>query len=163
MWHAMEHFHPPVFVKDNEEGIKRVEKDNPAYAFFMESSTILYATKTHCQLEAVGPKLDEKSYGIGMPLNSQYRDQINKAILKLHEDFTIKKIHEKWWNKEVDDGELPKCIDEKPEGATDLPHIYGIFVVLAVGMVLSFIAGIIEFLWNVRKISITEKVQRNIL
>lgn len=69
MYAAMEHFEPNVFLKDNEEGIERVKKDNGAFAYFMESSTINYITQKECDLMAVGPKLDEKSYGIGMPLS----------------------------------------------------------------------------------------------
>lgn len=87
--------------------------------------------------------------------------------MALHEDHTIKSLRNKWWkekNVPVDiDGVKRNCTKVEDDDTTDVAHIYGIFVVLAVGMVLSLIAGIIEFLWNVRKISIEQKVQRNIL
>lgn len=69
MWHAMEHFGPTVFLKTNQDGIDRVVKDNPGFAFFMESSSIEYFTHHNCNLTRVGPKLDEKSYGFGFPLS----------------------------------------------------------------------------------------------
>lgn len=69
MWHAMEHFKPSVFLKDNDEGIEHVRRENPGFAFFMESSTIAYETHEHCDLMALGEKLDEKAYGLGMPLS----------------------------------------------------------------------------------------------
>lgn len=98
-------------------------------------------------------------------LDSPYRDEINKAILKLHEDQFIKKHYKHWWKRPIylDDGSLQDCTLKEPDKSTDIYHIYGIFVVLLVGMVLSFIIAAIEFLWNVRKISIEEKVQSNIL
>lgn len=49
---------------DNEEGVKRVEKEN--YAFLMESTTIEYVVERHCTLAQVGSLLDDKGYGIAM-------------------------------------------------------------------------------------------------
>lgn len=40
----------------------------------------------------------------------------------------------------------------------DLGHVGGVFVVLAAGVSLAVIISIFEFLWNVKKIAVAEKV-----
>lgn len=64
----MESTKPSVFAKDNNEGKNRVLREKN-YAFFMESSTIEYLVERHCELTQVGGLLDNKGYGIAMPLS----------------------------------------------------------------------------------------------
>lgn len=65
----MESERPSVFVKDNDEGKKRVLRDDGIYAFLMESTAIEYVTARECELTQVGGKLDSKGYGIAMPVS----------------------------------------------------------------------------------------------
>lgn len=39
-----------------------------------------------------------------------------------------------------------------------MDNVGGVFLVLGAGLVISIIVGIIDFLWNIRQISIDEKV-----
>lgn len=64
----MESTKPSVFTKDNTEGSARVLREKQ-YAFFMESSTIEYIVERNCTLTQVGGLLDNKAYGIAMPLS----------------------------------------------------------------------------------------------
>lgn len=53
--------------------------------------------------------------------------------------------------------------DEGVHGDSDTPelgmdNVGGVFLVLAAGLVLAIFIGILEFLWNVRKVSIDLKV-----
>lgn len=64
----MESTKPSVFAKSNDEGRDRVLRDKN-YAFFMESSTIEYLVERYCELNQVGGLLDNKGYGIAMPLS----------------------------------------------------------------------------------------------
>lgn len=105
--------------------------------------------------------------GINVPLDSPYRDEINTAILKLKEERVIKNIRDKWWIKEntpIIDGVPTNCTEDKVdnEGTLDWSHVYGIYYILLYGILFSILVGITEFLWNIRKISIEQKVQRNI-
>jgi len=68
----MEAAKPSVFTSNNDEGKSRVLRDKQ-YAFFMESSTIEYIVERNCELAQVGGLLDNKGYGIAMPL-SEYDD-----------------------------------------------------------------------------------------
>lgn len=65
----MQHFEPSVFMEDVEKGIARVKRDKPAFAFFMESVSIEYYIRKDCDLTKIGEKLDEKEYGIAMPMS----------------------------------------------------------------------------------------------
>jgi hypothetical protein len=46
MWKYMESAQPAVFVKNYEQGIKRVKKGN--YAFLMESTVLDYVVQVGC-------------------------------------------------------------------------------------------------------------------
>lgn len=48
--------------------------------------------------------------------------------------------------------------DEIEENALAVDQVGGVFVVLVVGMAFSFILSILEFLWNIRKVAVIEKV-----
>lgn len=67
MWAAIESARPPVFVKNNDEGVDRVRKSKRGYAFMMESTTIEYYMARYCDLMQIGGLLDSKGYGIAMP------------------------------------------------------------------------------------------------
>lgn len=68
MWATMESTKPSVFTKDNNDGRNRVLREKQ-YAFFMESATIEYMAERNCTLTQVGGLLDNKAYGIAMPLS----------------------------------------------------------------------------------------------
>lgn len=53
--------------------------------------------------------------------------------------------------------------DAGKEGAGDTPelgmdNVGGVFLVLACGLGISILIGILEFMWNVSKVSVAEKV-----
>ena len=58
MWDYMEHKRPSVFVKNYEEGVKRVRRGN--YAFLMESTMLDYVVQRDCNLTQIGGLLDSK-------------------------------------------------------------------------------------------------------
>lgn len=94
--------------------------------------------------------------------DSPFRDDINQAILMLKEDRTVQHLKEKWWitkNVPIIDGVPTNCTNEKEHSdELDIPHILGVFIVLLIGIGLAILIGISEFLWNVRKVSISQKV-----
>lgn len=100
--------------------------------------------------------------------DSPYRDDINEAILLLKEDRTVQHLKEKWWitnNIRIGaDGEPVNCTKEKeinvdtPE--LDMGNVVGIFIVLAAGFGIGLFIGILHFLWHVRKVSISQKVNQ---
>lgn len=84
----------------------------------------------------------------------------------LKEDRTVQRLREEWWIKRNTriglDGQTVNCTKEKeinvdtPE--LDMGNVGGIFIVLAGGIAVAILIGVLEFLWNVRKVSISQKV-----
>ncbi|XP_014272498.1 glutamate receptor ionotropic, kainate 2 isoform X2 [Halyomorpha halys] len=156
IWSQMESAHPSVFTSDNDEGVERVLRGNRAYAFFMESTTIEYQKEKHCSLMQVGGLLDSKGYGIAMPFNSPYRIAISGSVLKMQESGKLQQLKDKWWKNQKD-----KCPEEdksKDSSELSIAHVGGVFLVLLVGCVVAFFMSILEFLWNVRKVAVEEKI-----
>ncbi|CAH1400966.1 unnamed protein product [Nezara viridula] len=156
IWSQMESAHPSVFTSDNDEGVERVLRGNRGYAFFMESTTIEYQKEKHCSLMQVGGLLDSKGYGIAMPFNSPYRIAISGSVLKMQESGRLQQLKDKWWKNQKD-----KCPEEdksKDSSELSIAHVGGVFLVLLVGCVVAFFVSILEFLWNVRKVAVTEKL-----
>ncbi|XP_034829302.1 glutamate receptor ionotropic, kainate 2-like isoform X1 [Maniola hyperantus] len=152
---------PAVFVKSNDEGVKRVQSGKSKYAFFMESTVIEYELRKNCDLKKIGGELDSKDYGIAMPANSPFRTHINKAILELKEAASLDKIKKKWWE---DKNKAEKqCEDETvdkndQEGDLEMKNLIGAFVALIVGLVFCLFITAIEFTNEVRNIVVREQV-----
>ena len=68
----MESAKPSVYTKGNQEGMDRVMKEDGAYAFFMEEAALKYYMARNCDLTQIGGLLDNKGYGIGLPLGTSY-------------------------------------------------------------------------------------------
>lgn len=87
---------------------------------------------------------------------------MNAAILKLKEDGGLKALREKWWEPKEDENGVPyNCdADKKAEGtkSMDISNVGGVFIVLIIGVFVSFFLGVLEFLWAVRQTSIECKV-----
>lgn len=82
----------------------------------------------------------------------------------MQEEGKLHKLKEKWW---VENNEgAGKCETESTGGASELEmgmdSVGGVFLVLTAGLFVSIIVGIIDFLWNLRQISIDEKVCPNL-
>ncbi|XP_049872660.1 glutamate receptor ionotropic, kainate 2-like isoform X2 [Pectinophora gossypiella] len=162
MWAAMESARPPVFVKNNDEGVERVRKGKRQYAFIMESTAIEYQLERHCDLVQVGGLLDSKGYGIAMPFSSSYRTAVDNAVLKLAESGKLMELKNRWWKAPEDEAE--KCVAEVAgeEGATaaelGVSNVGGVFVVLGIGCGMAAGMGALEFLWHIREVAVEQKM-----
>lgn len=87
----------------------------------------------------------------------------------LKENRAVQHMKERWWiekNFQVINGEQVNCAKENEQSSLDTPdldieHILGAYLVLIIGIGLGLFIGVCEFLWNVRKVSIAQKVIRN--
>nr|AWT23321.1 IR14 [Hycleus phaleratus] len=159
MWVSMESADPSVFEKSNDDGVKRVLSSRGAYAFLMESSTIEYEMARHCELVQVGHWLDTKGYGIAMPTNAPYRTGLNQAILELQEIGKLQELKQRWWEEKNRNSDDCKVVEESGDETAELglDHVGGVFLVLACGIGVALVIAILEFLWNVRKVAITQR------
>ncbi|OXU30659.1 hypothetical protein TSAR_007303 [Trichomalopsis sarcophagae] len=110
--------------------------------FFLTPATIM-----HIPLQAPRRECD-----------SPYRTMISTAILHLQEKGELQQLKQKWW-KEMGGGKCNEETDE-PTNSNELgmSHVAGVFIVLSFGCVISILIAIIEFVWNIRKIVIEEKI-----
>lgn len=161
MWTAMSDAKPSVFTESNDEGVERVRTGKRGFAFLMESTSIEYTIQKYCGLTQVGGLLDSKGYGIAMPLNSPYRTAVSGAVLKLQESGELGQLKEHWWKKVESD---PSCtVNRGSSGGADadalkMSNVGGVFLVLMCGCGVSFLIALCEFIWNVRKVAVEEKV-----
>lgn len=139
-----------LLLPDNPKGIEKVTRGGGDFAFFMESTTIEYLTSRRCELRQVGGQLDTKSYGVALPQGSPLRAHISSAIIKLNEQGTIARLKAKWWEKERGGG---ACLDRGESGSGNVSELNlqsfgGIFIVLAVGLVIGILVAILEKCWS---------------
>ena len=79
----------------------------------------------------------------------------------MQEEGKLFSLKNKWW-KEMYKGE--SCEDDNEvntdESSSELgiENVGGVFLVLTVGILLSFLISLVEFLWNVHRISVDELV-----
>lgn len=81
-------------------------------------------------------------------------------MLKLQEEGKLAALKNRWW-VELNPG-AGEC-DDDGDGGSDTPelgldNVGGVFLVLGGGVLLGILVGIIDFLWNIRQISIDESV-----
>ncbi|XP_012061140.1 PREDICTED: glutamate receptor ionotropic, kainate 2-like [Atta cephalotes] len=157
MWDTMVNSKPSVFTSSYKEGIDRVIHGKRKYAFIMESGSSEYHIDRKCNLIKIGSMIESREYGIAMPRNSPYRTHINHAILKLRERGLLHKLKIKWWQERG--GGLCKK-DEINANTYELgmAGLGGVFFVLICGCSASFFIAICEFLWNIPKVAVTEKI-----
>ncbi|XP_025161126.1 glutamate receptor ionotropic, kainate 2 isoform X2 [Harpegnathos saltator] len=149
MWRFMESRTSSVFVQTYEEGVKRVLEGD--YAFLMESTMLDYAVQRDCNLTQIGGLLDSKGYGIATPKGSPWRDKISLAILELQEKGVIQILYDKWWKNTGDVCNRDDKNKESKANALGVENIGGVFVVLLCGLVLAILVAILEFCWNSKK------------
>lgn len=141
---------PRMFAANNEEGKARVLKGN--YAYFMESRGIEHTVERICNVTQIGGLLDNKGYGIATRKNSPIRHDLSRGILKLQEMGTLHILYERWWKQRRGGG---SCQDSKSGGASPmaLANVGGVFVVLVVGSLFSFLLALLELFYATRKVS----------
>ncbi|CAF2721364.1 unnamed protein product [Rotaria sp. Silwood2] len=163
MWNYILGNQATVTVSSSTEGINKVLAGG--YAFLIESTTSEYNIMRNCELTSIGGLLDSKGYGFGVPQNSPYRDILSDTILKLQDAGVIQKYYNKWWkeaaNLNCDEEDKRKEI----ASALGFANIGGVFVILAVGLVLSMIVAAVEFHVKIShrnkgKVSIREELGR---
>ncbi|KAI1707457.1 ligand-gated ion channel domain-containing protein [Ditylenchus destructor] len=146
MWKLMES-QPGLFVKSSKEGIERVKTSD--YAYLMESSMLEYAIERDCELIQIGGLLDQKGYAFGLPKGSPFRKPISTTILRLQEKTVLTELKEKWWKRERGGG---VCSDKKlTQSEFGARSVGGIFLILAVGIVISIAIAVVELVMETRK------------
>ncbi|XP_036340742.1 glutamate receptor ionotropic, kainate 2-like [Rhagoletis pomonella] len=154
-WNQMISFTPSAFTSSNKEGVDRVRKGEGSYAFLMETTSMSYNIERSCDLKQVGGQIGEKHYALAVPLGAEYRSNLSVSLLQLSEKGELFNLKRRWWTPrnnfscvkyiEVDGDEL------------SIIELGGVFLVLGAGVLVSFIIGLCEFLWNVQTVAVEEQ------
>ncbi|CAF4764845.1 unnamed protein product, partial [Rotaria sp. Silwood2] len=85
-------------IASNREGIENVRQANGKFAFLTESVFNEYANeRLPCDTMRIGKNLNTKSYGITIPLGSDLREAISRAVLELKENGFLERLKQKWY------------------------------------------------------------------
>jgi len=141
MWAQMS-LNSDVFTKSNKEGIEKVREQNGKYVFLMESTSADYVINRQCDLTTAGGLLNIISYGIGLPLKSSLRKQVNEALLKLEADGVMNKLKQKWWEQKRGGGACVQNLGHATSFPQTLGSIGGLFVLFVVGLFL-IVVGVV--------------------
>ncbi|XP_030555154.1 glutamate receptor ionotropic, kainate 2 [Drosophila novamexicana] len=156
-WNKMLSVKPDAFTKNNEEGVDRVKLSRGTYAFLMETTNLQYYVQRNCELTQIGESFGEKHYGIAVPLNANFRSNLSVGILKLSERGVLYNLRNKWFN--ANDTVCDNSGSTNDDGQFDMDAVGGLFVVLIVGIFVSFMIGLAEFLWHVHRTALKERVR----
>lgn len=79
------------------------------------------------------------------------------GILKLSERGVLYNLRNKWFN--ANDTVCDNSGSTNDDGQFDMDAVGGLFVVLIVGIFVSFMIGLAEFLWHVHRTALKERVR----
>ena len=93
MWTLMDEIFPDSMVNTTEQGLARVKEGN--YAFLWDSTVTSYVAAVDCDFTEIGPPVDPKGFGIGVPPGATFREELSLAILKLQDNGFISELENK--------------------------------------------------------------------
>lgn len=134
-------------LPSNEAGKEKVLQED--FAFFMESSTVEYEIERNCNLTVIDRPFSEKHYGIAMRKNAPYRHDLSSAILELQETGLLAKMKQHWWRQKHGGGSCEHVQTDQPE-ELNLKNVGGVYLVLCLGIVISFLWTLSEMLLRIR-------------
>ena len=125
-----------------QEGIERV-KDGK-FVFIDDSSVITYNFRDSCQSLQTFTGKFQNQWAFGMQMNSPYSGVINDLILRYRESGWIVSKFDRWYKS----GRATSCSSSVGSDTKfDLPILSGLFLILAIGAILSFVVMLLEILY----------------
>ncbi|XP_051172594.1 glutamate receptor ionotropic, kainate 2-like [Leptopilina boulardi] len=134
-------------LPSNEAGKEKVLRED--FAFFMESSTVEYEIERNCNLTVIDRPFTEKGYGIAMRKNAPYRHDLSSAILELQETGILAQMKQHWWRQRNGGGSCEQVESGQPE-ELNLKNVGGVYLVLCIGVIISFLWTLTEMLLRIR-------------
>lgn len=129
---------------DHETGIKRVISSTleEGFALLADANTIKHAVITDCRVRAVGEEFSRKPIALGLRKGQELlRDDISHAILRLINQRFMETLREKWW---TNNPSRVNCDDSSESEGIGIENIGGVFIIIGAGVLLSFLAWLIE-------------------
>ena len=141
-----------VYAKDLETGVSMV-KESSRYAFITESVFAEHVEAHECDVKQAGGPLDSVGLSFAVPINSNIRNILDDAILKLKENGKVQLLINKWVKapgpciKERDQ-EVPPC--HVMAYAISVTQFSAAVIFAALGLLLSLVISAIEMILYAR-------------
>ncbi|XP_028411022.1 glutamate receptor ionotropic, kainate 2-like isoform X2 [Dendronephthya gigantea] len=148
MWSHMQS--ESTLVETSTDALERVQEGG--YAFIWDSAVLEYIiNQKPCNTFILNDLFSPLGYGIGLPLNSPYKDLISREILKLRESGFLDKLKNEWF---VHKGTCGNSNVKTPSTmvTVQIKDVIGVYMLVAGGIVLGFIFLIFECLYYSRKL-----------
>jgi len=130
-------------------------------AFIWDSSRLEFEAAQDCQLVTAGELFGRSGYGVGLQKGSPWSELVTLSILDFHESMhacvLYRKINSKPWyflsggfmegldDKWIFQGRVEQCEDqEKTPNTLGLKNMAGVFILVAVGIVVGMVLIVIE-------------------
>ena len=98
MWAAIKLNEYDVLMPTRLDGVMKVlngDSEENMFAFLDDGLFNDYYAKTFCNMESIEQNFGDKHYSFGFPKGAPYKDDINRALLKLKEDGILDKLRAK--------------------------------------------------------------------
>ncbi|XP_078267646.1 glutamate receptor ionotropic, delta-2-like isoform X1 [Rhinoraja longicauda] len=138
-------------VKKIQDGIQRVKSGN--YAFIWDVAALEYVAENEpdCAFVTTKNSKVDRGYGIALQDGSPYRDMFSQSLLELEQSGELDGLKQKWWPK-AGKCDLQSHVKTHGKGGPmDLQNFAGAFVFLALGVILAFVAAMVETWWKGKK------------
>ncbi|XP_065556621.1 ionotropic receptor 25a-like isoform X2 [Artemia franciscana] len=145
MLQIMEDTQLPASISEALDRVRNTTSDGEGFAFLGDGTIIRYLVLTNCDLMMVGEEFSRRSYALAVQDGSLLKDQLNEALLKLLNLYRLEDLKEKWWTENPNKAECPPDVSVT-EGIS-IENIGGVFVIIFIGIALSIITLIIEYIY----------------
>ena len=120
-------------------------------AFIWDSSRLEWEAARDCDLITAAEQFGRSGYGVGLQKNSFWTDQMNAAILSMHENGNMTELDKKWILEiGKDEAACSHRVDIAPT-TLGLKNMAGVFVLLAAGIIGGVALIFIEILYKRRQ------------
>ncbi|XP_060066775.1 glutamate receptor ionotropic, kainate 3-like [Ylistrum balloti] len=145
MWTVMKLTEKESLVADRMEGVNKVlaGEYNSGFAFLDDGLFNDYYAAKFCGMDSIDQRFGEKHFSLGFPKGAPYKDDINRALLKLKEDGIMDSITTKWWQPASNCSTVSnEKTGAKSSGELELENMVGVFIVLGCSVTLGVLVEI---------------------
>lgn len=149
VWAQMATLDRDPFVSRLRDGVRRVRRSNGRYALISEEKLLLWeANSWPCKLYVTGGTSTRIKYALAVPSGSPLRDQLTWAIRKLKGEGVLKQLEDKHWQGSQRCANQSMWEDDSLYSLNS-NDLMGLYYVFAIGVVLSLIIFVLDWVFSV--------------